>query len=308
MEKIPVTIVTGALGSGKTTFVNYVLTANHGKKIGVMVNEFGSVSIDSELLVASKEKMVELPNGCMCCMVRGDIISAALQLINSNKIDYIIVETSGLAEVLPVAYTFNAPELIERAELDSILCVVDAENHEQNKKNMQVTLDQLHSADIVLLSKVDLVSKAEAEKIKSEIKKIVSRALILESVKGNVDLDAVLGVAKFDAKDHTEKTLHRHEPGMRSISCTAGPVDSDKVQEFLEHLPDNIIRAKGILCIKESEKGLEDELRISFQKVGKRTELEFTRPWEPGEKKRTVLVFIGKNLNAEELQKKLDAC
>ena len=308
MEKTPVTIVTGALGAGKTTFINHILTANHGLQIGVMVNEFGSVSIDSELLIASKEKLVELPNGCMCCMVRGDIIKSALELLNTGKIDYLVVETSGLADVLPVAYTFNAPELVERAELDSILCVIDAENHEENKKNIQVTLDQLHSADIVLLNKADLVSEKYLEKIKAEIKKMVPRALILESVKGKIALEAVLGVGRFDAKEHTEKTKHRHEDGMESVSFTTKAVDSDKVQEFLENLPANIIRAKGILCIKESEKGLDDELRIAFQKVGKRTELEFTRPWEKGEKKHTVLVFIGKKLDKKWLQKKLDTC
>ena len=307
MEKIPVTIVTGALGAGKTTFINYVLTANHGLRIGVMVNEFGKVSIDSQLLVASKEKMVELPNGCMCCMIRGDIVKAALQLINSNKIDYLIVETSGLAEVLPVAYTFNAPELIEQTELDSILCVVDAENHEENKKNIHVTLDQLYNADIVILSKADLVSKSAAEKVKAEVKNMVPRALILEGVKGQVDLKAVLGVGRFEVKNHLEKKSHHHNEEIQSVSFTTGPVDSDKVQEFLENLSDSIFRAKGILCIKESEKGLEDELRISFQKVGKRTELEFTRAWEPGEKKQTVLVFIGRKLNEKALQKRLDA-
>src|SRR3989344_1357135 len=132
--KIPVTIVTGALGAGKTTFLNYILTAEHGLRVGVIVNEFGSISVDSELLLTSKEKLVDLPNGCVCCMVRDDLIQASLTLLNRD-IDYIVIETSGLAEVAPVALIFNSPKLINKAELDSIVCVVDADNYESNKKN-----------------------------------------------------------------------------------------------------------------------------------------------------------------------------
>ena len=310
--KIPVTIVTGALGAGKTTFVNYVLTAEHGLKIGVIVNEYGAVGIDGDIIVASKERMIELPNGCICCTVRGDLVEASKKLIATKKIDYLMIETSGLAEVIPVAMTFNAPELIKKAELDSIICVIDAENFDENMKRNRTALEQLQCADIVLLNKVDLVDKKKVEEIKKDVKKKVPKSQILETVKGRANLKLLLGVAKFDADKHLvwKRTEHEHahDPGIEAFSCVAGAVDSDKVQAFLENLPDNIFRAKGILCIKESEAGAGDELRIVFQKVGKRTELEFTRPWEEGEEKQTKLVFIGTKLKPKELQKKLDSC
>ncbi len=302
--KIPVTIVTGALGAGKTTFINYILTANHGLCVGVIVNEFGSIPVDSELLLTSKEKLIDLPNGCVCCMVRDDLIDASLSLLDRD-IDYLVIETSGLAEVAPVALTFNSPKLIGKTELDSIVCVADADNYDLNKKNLQVTLDQLHCADIVLLNKADLIAPLRLKEIKEDIKKIIPKAVVLESVRGQVDLPAVLGVKLFhEIKD----TAHSHDNSIESVSCTSGSVDADKVQAWLENLPDNIIRAKGILCIKESEPGLDDELRIAFNKVGKRFELEFTRPWEPNEKKRTFLVFIGRNLDKDGLQEKLNSC
>lgn len=309
---IPATIVTGALGAGKTTFVNYVLTAEHGLKIGVIVNEFGAVGIDGALIMTTKEKMIELPNGCICCTVRGDLMEAIENLIATKKIDYLIIETSGLAEVIPVAQTFNAPQLVDKAELDSIICIVDAENYEENMERNKTAKEQLKCADIVLLNKVDLVNRKKVEEIKKEIKKIVSKAQILETIKGKAPLKLLLGVGKFDAEQHLvwkrEEHEHAHEPGIEAAACITGAVDHEKVQKFLENLPETIFRAKGILCIKESEPGAGDELRIVFQKVGKRTEMEFTRPWKEDERKETKVVFIGTKLKPKELQKKLDAC
>ncbi len=312
MEKMPVTIVTGALGAGKTTFVNYVLTEEHGLRIGVIVNEYGAVGIDGDLIIASKERMIELPNGCICCTVRGDLIEAARKLIATKEIDYLMIETSGLAEVIPVAQTFNAPELVEKAELDSIICVIDAENYEENMKRNRTALEQLQCADIILLNKVDLIDKKKVENVKKEIKKYVPNAQIIETVKGKATLKLLLGTGTFDPDKQLEwqrkEHEHAHSTGMETASFVVGAVDSDKIQEFWEQLPDNIFRAKGIVCIKESEPGAGDELRIVFHKVGKRTEMEFSRPWEEGEKKETKVVFIGTKLRPKELQKRLDAC
>ncbi|HLF54830.1 MAG TPA: GTP-binding protein [Candidatus Nanoarchaeia archaeon] len=306
---IPATIITGALGAGKTTFVNYVLTEEHGLKIGVIVNEYGAVGIDGDLILASKENMIELPNGCICCTVRGDLIEA-IQKMLTGKIDYLMIETSGLAEVIPVAATFDTPDVMKKTELDSIICVIDAENYEDNLKRNRTALEQMQCADIILLNKVDIVEKKKVAEIKTEIKKKVPRAQIIETIKGKAPLKLLLDVKR----PHDEQTWkraeheHAHHTGIEAVSCITGAVDSDQMQEFLEHLPDNIFRAKGILCIKESEKGAGDELRIIFHKVGKRTELELSRPWEEGEKKETKLVFIGTNLKPKELQKKVEEC
>lgn len=311
--KIPVTIVTGALGAGKTTFVNYVLTAEHGLRIGVIVNEFGAVGIDSQLIATSeKEQLVELPNGCICCTVRGDLVQAAKELLATQKVDYLLVETSGLAEVVPVAQTFVMGELEEETDLDSILCIIDAEHYDENISRNLTALEQLQCSDIVLLNKIDLISEERKKEIKKDITQKVPKAQVLETVKGRAPVDLLIGVGKFD----TEKPLewekraheHAHDPGIQAVACTTGPVDSDNVQVFLDNLPPNIFRAKGILCIKESQPGARDELRVIFQKVGKRTELEFSRPWEEGERKETKVVFIGTALEPKKLQKELDVC
>ena len=312
MEKIPVTIVTGALGAGKTTFVNHVLTSEHGLKIGVIVNEYGEVGIDGDLILASKDKLIELPNGCICCTVRGDLIEASLNLLNTKKIDYLMIETSGLAEVVPAAMTFNAPELVEKAELDSIICVLDAENYADNMIRNKTALEQLENADIVLLNKVDLVEKKKVEEIKKDIKKIIPQAQIIDTFKGQAPLKLLLGVSKFDPDKHEiwkrSEHEHAHDTGVESYSAKTGPIDSDKFEEFWQNLPESIFRAKGIVCIKESAPGAGDELRVAFHKVGKRWDMEFTRPWEEGEKKETKVVFIGTKLKPKELQKGLDAC
>jgi len=310
MKKVPVTIVTGALGSGKTTFVNYILTAEHGLKIGVIVNEFGEVGIDGELIVSSKEKLIELPNGCVCCTVRDDLIGAAKELLDSGKVEYLVVETSGMAEVVPVAVSFDVKGLDERTELDSIICVVDAENHADNLKRNATALEQVRCADIILLNKVDLVPRKSVEELKKGLKKLVAGVVIIETVKGVADLKLLLGVHKFSPKEtwKREEHGHAHDPRIKSASCEAGPVDSDKVQKFLEALPRSIFRAKGIICIKESAQGAEDELRVIFHKVGKRVELEFSRPWNEGEERRTKIVFIGTDVDAKLLQTQLDKC
>ncbi len=308
--KIPVTIVTGALGSGKTTFVNYVLTEQHGLRVGVIVNEFGEVGIDGSLIVTSKENMIELANGCICCTVRGDLVEATKSLLKTGKIDYIMVETSGLAEVVPVALAFTLGDLLEITDLDSIICVVDAENYFEATRRFLGAIEQVQCSDIILLNKTDLVSAEKVEEVKADIKKHLPSAQIIETVKSRAPLKFLLNVGKFDidkTKEWEVSAEHDHQ-NAESVSLIAGPVDSEKVQTWLEKLPDTIYRSKGILCIKESEPGAGDELRVVFHKVGKRTELEFSRPWEEGESKETKLVFIGSKLKPKELQKQLDAC
>lgn len=302
--KIPVSIITGILGSGKTTFVNYVLTAEHGLRIGVIVNEFGDIGIDGSLIVSSSERLVELANGCLCCEVRGDLVDAAKELL-AQGIDYLLVETSGLAEVTPVAMTFDT-ELLENCELDSIICVVDAENYDETIKRFATTMNQLQCSDILLLNKVDLVDEKKLLEIEAHIRDRVAHAQIIRTVKGQAPLELLLSVKRY-SKGQLQETDHAHER-VQSATLRTGAVDSDKAQEFLEHLPQEIYRAKGILCIKESEEGLGDELRIVFQKVGKRTSLEFSRPWEEHERKETAVVVIGTDIDAKTLQEGLERC
>lgn len=305
MTKIPVTIVTGALGAGKTTFVNQVLTEDHGLKIGVIVNEFGDIGIDGSLIVSTKENLRELANGCICCDVRGDLLDATKQILKTQKIDYLMIETSGLAEVAPVANTFIL-QLDKETDLDSIICIIDAENYHDNVRRHLNAVEQLHCSDIVLLNKTDLVSIEEKERVKEDILKKLPNAHIIETVKAKVPIKLIIGITKHEHKELEEK--HLHDKNVKAISLKTGPVDTDKIQDLLEKLPDDIYRAKGIICVKESQKGAKDELRIVFHKVGKRVELEFSRPWEKGEQKETKIVFIGININKEKLQKQLESC
>lgn len=305
MGKIPVTIITGALGAGKTTFLNQVLTEKHGLKIGVIVNEFGEIGIDGSLIVATKENLRELSNGCICCDVRGDLVKATKQLLKTKKIDYLIVETSGLAEAAPVANTFTL-QLQKETELDSIICVIDAENYYDNVRRHLNAIEQLHCSDIVLLNKTDLVSIEQKEQIKEDILKKLPNAHIIETIKAKVPVKLILGIAKHEHKELEEK--HLHDKNVQSASLKTGPVDSDKIQAFLEKLPDEIYRAKGIICVKESKKGEGDELRIIFHKVGKRVELDFSSPWQEDEKKETKIVFIGTKIDKNKLQKELEKC
>jgi G3E family GTPase len=223
-----------------------------------------------------------------------------------------MIETSGLAEVPPVVYAFNEPELLETTDVDSIICVIDAENYQDNMKRNRTALEQLQCADIVLLNKVDLVDRNQVDEVKKDVKEKVPEAQIIETTKGQAELKLLLGVGKFNPAAQAEwkrdEHKHAHDPDIQAVSCSAGPIDSDKVQEVLENLPENIFRAKGILCIKESQPSAKDELRIIWNKVGKRTEMEFTRPWQEGEKKETKIVFIGNKLHPKELQEKLDSC
>ncbi|PIN75965.1 hypothetical protein COV18_00895 [Candidatus Woesearchaeota archaeon CG10_big_fil_rev_8_21_14_0_10_37_12] len=312
MKKTPITIITGALGSGKTTFVNHILTADHGLKIGVIVNEFGDVGIDSDIILASEEDLIELKNGCVCCTARGDLIKASKELLATGKVDYLLVETSGLSEVKPAIVAFDEPELLEKTELDSIICVIDAENYFENLHRSRTALEQLQCADIVLLNKVDLAGSEKVTEVKQDLIKHIPNAQIIETVKGIADLKLLLGVGKFSAEKHAEwgkedNNEHNHAEA-EAIALTTGTVDPEKIQTFFDELPETIFRAKGIVCMKESEPGAKDELKIIFHKVGKRVEMEFGKPWKKDEKRETKIVLIGTDIDKKKLEEKLKNC
>src|SRR3989344_2760025 len=308
MKKIPVTIITGALGSGKTTLVNHILTSEHGSRIGVVVNEFGELGIDGDLILASKEKLIELPNGCICCEVREDLIGA-LGEISKKDVDAILIETSGLAEVVPAAVTLELPQLSEKLVLDGIVCVVDTINFDENLARNKTALEQIQASDLLVLSKVDIVDKKKLETIKSNISKL-SKAGVIEAVKGKVEVSLLLDLShtkKFREWKRSEHK-HAHDSSIESASIKVGPVDSDKIQEFFETIARGIFRAKGIVCVKESAPNAGDELRMVFQKVGKRWEMEFSRPFEPKEERKTKIVFIGNDFDKNKLESELRKC
>ncbi len=322
---LPVTIITGFLGSGKTTLLNHILSNQNGMRTAVLVNEFGEISIDSELIVSSEEDLVELNNGCICCTVREDIAESVFRILERpQKVDYLVVETTGLADPLPVALTFLGPDLKDLTRLDSIITLVDASNFAPDLFESDVAYSQIAYGDMILLNKTDLVNETELKRLEQRIREIKPDARILRSTKSKVPLELILDTALFqpstlpssttphDHDDHSECD-HDHEhdhhhhthnhleiDGFNSVAFTSDrPLNLDKFQIFLNHLPSNIFRAKGILWFNESPE------KYIFHLSGKRYTLD-SEPWTTQPKNQ--LVLIGQKLDTQSLKKQLEAC
>ncbi len=336
---LPVTIITGFLGSGKTTLLNHILNNQQGMRTAVLVNEFGEISIDSELIVSSEEDLVELNNGCICCTVRGDIAESVLRLMErSDKIDYLVVETTGLADPLPVALTFLGPELRDLTRLDSIITLVDATNFAPDLFNSDVAYSQIAYGDVILLNKTDLVEEPEIERLEKRIREIKEDARILRSTNSAVPLELILDTDLFqasslpqkDAHDHHDHHAHAHDhhahshdhdhdpehcdhpdhdhshhnhieaDGFNSLAFESDqPFSLDAFQNFLNELPDAVFRAKGVLWFNESPE------RHIFHLSGRRYTLSSDEwPRQP----KNQLVLIGQHLNTAQLREKLQAC
>ena len=321
---LPVTIVTGFLGSGKTTLLNHILSNQSGIRTAVLVNEFGEIGIDSELIVSSEEDMVELNNGCMCCTVRDDIVDIVFRLMektcDSDKpIDYLVVETTGLADPLPIALTFLSPELRDLTRLDSIVTMVDASNFAPDLFEDGVADNQIANGDVVILNKTDLVEDAEIERLEKRIKTINNDALILKAKEGEVPLELLLDTSLFESSllssenGHHEHKHHEHEhhghshshieeEGFSSVSfASASPMSLDRFENFLNNLPSGVFRGKGILWFTESP------YRHIFHLCGTRFSVD-NEPWPEDRARQNQLVLIGQDLKPGNMLKQLEHC
>ena len=210
---LPVTIITGFLGSGKTTLLNHILTNQQGLKTAVLVNEFGEIGIDNELIVSTGENMVELSNGCICCTINNDLVDAVYKVLErEERLDYLVVETTGLADPLPVALTFLGTELRDLTRLDSIITVVDAANYSLDLFNSQAAYSQIAYGDVIVLNKTDLVDEATLNELEKKIGEVKEGARILRTTRSQVPLPLILSVGLFESDKYFDAVdEHNHD-------------------------------------------------------------------------------------------------
>jgi G3E family GTPase len=212
-QGMPVTIITGFLGSGKTTLLNHILNNQQGLKTAVLVNEFGEIGIDNELIVSTDENMVELNNGCICCTINNDLVDAVYKVLErEEKLDYLVVETTGLADPLPVALTFLGTELKDLTRLDSIITVVDAANYSLDLFNSQAAYSQIAYGDVILLNKTDLVDETTLNELERKINEVKEGARILRTKRSQVPLPLILSVGLFESDKYFDTVdTHSHD-------------------------------------------------------------------------------------------------
>jgi len=324
-DKIPVTVLTGYLGSGKTTLLNYILSQNHGKKIAVIENEFGEVGVDDDLVEKkffNDEKIIEMKNGCICCTVRGDLVETLKNLIKKkDKFDYVLIETTGLADPAPVAQTFFVDDTIcQNYYLDAIITLVDAkhfEMHLDEEKGEGVeneAREQIAFADKVLLNKIDLVEKSYLEHLKKRIKEVNSQVEIIETCQSVIDLDKIMGIQGFDIKailklepDFLTDNDHQHDKSISSVGLTfPGEINRFKLDFWLRDIltikGNDLFRYKGILNVKGEEN------KFIFQGIHMLFMNSPSYKWGEKEERINKLCFIGRNLDRNFLTDGIKAC
>ncbi|MEO0967368.1 MAG: GTP-binding protein [Cyanobacteria bacterium J06639_18] len=315
LDKVPVTVLTGYLGAGKTTLLNRILTHEHGKKVAVIVNEFGEVGIDNQLVIDADEEIFEMNNGCICCTVRGDLIRIVANLMKRrNKFDHLVIETTGLADPAPVIQTFFVDEdMREKLDLDAVVTVVDAK-HIWQHWDADEAQEQIAFADVILLNKTDLVTPEQLNELENRIRGMNAMAKVYRTRNSELGMNELLGVKAFDLDRALEidpeflgEDAHEHDESVYSIALVEeGELDGDKLNQWLGQLlqtqgPD-IFRMKGILNIAG-----EDE-RFVFQGVHMLFDGKPDRLWKENEKRKSELVFIGRNLDENKLKEDFLAC
>jgi G3E family GTPase len=314
-DLVPVTLITGYLGAGKTTLLNRILTHEHGKKIAVIVNEFGEVGIDNQLVIDTDEEIFEMNNGCICCTVRGDLIRIIGNLMKRrDKFDHLVIETTGLADPAPVIQTFFMDEDVKaQTKLDSVVTVVDAK-HVWRHWEAEEVQEQIAFADVLLLNKIDLVAADELAQLEQRIRSMNAIAKIYRTRDAVLEIDALLGIGAFDLNqalqidpDFLSETAHEHDETVGSVAIVeSGDVDGNKLNAWLSDLLKNqgadIFRMKGILTIAG------EDFRFVFQGVHMLFDGTADRPWRPGETRKNELVFIGRNLDEADLKANFRAC
>ncbi|MFB9969413.1 CobW family GTP-binding protein [Pseudoroseomonas cervicalis] len=313
---IPVTVLTGYLGAGKTTLLNRILTENHGKKFAVVINEFGELGVDNDLVIDADEEVFEMNNGCICCTVRGDLVRILGGLMKRRgKFDGIIVETTGLDNPAPVAQTFFMDEDVKRAtRLDAIVTVVDAKNLLARLEDSSEAEEQIAFADLIVLNKMDLVSEDEAAEVERRIRAINPYAELQRATKSAVPVESVIGRDAFSLErilerepDFLTSDEHEHNEDVMSMSFEVSkPIDAEKFNAWIGNLlqskGQDLLRTKGILAYQGEEN------RFAFQAVHMIADGDFIGPWKEGDPRKSKIVFIGRNLNRPQLRRGFEGC
>ena len=313
MKPVPVTILTGFLGAGKTTLLNYILKQQHGYKFAIIVNEVGRIGIDGMLVENQREEVVEMNNGCLCCTIRKDLVKGVQSLMKRGGFDYLLVETTGIADPGPVAQTFlNIPQLQQIVRLDSIITVVDAEQIEKQMRETETAREQIAMADFVLLNKVDLVDEAHLQRLEEQVRALNPHAQIFRTSQAQANLKELLDMHAFDLErklaadpEFLSELNQRHHHEINSCSFEFDrPFQVEKFEFFVQELSEKekIFRSKGFLHIAGNPR------RAVFHGVNNRFTILWDRLWERDEKRTSQIVLIGRQLDEHRLQGELTKC